>query len=83
MYGPKILDLFNILGLFSLGPLQNHGLKMAAGVNVFHGTLISMIAAGVRVTSPTLRCRRQGSHPREPYIRDSSGSSSNVTGMTS
>jgi hypothetical protein len=42
-----------------------------------------VIPAGVRVSSPTLRCRRRRSHSRQPYIRDSSGSSSNVAEMTS
>jgi len=65
------------------GSLQNHGHKMAAGATVFCDTLISMIPAGVRVTSPTLRCRRRRSHPRQPYIRDSSRSSPNVAEMTS
>ena len=46
-------------------------------------TLISVVPAGVRVTSPTLRCRWRRSHPRQPYIRDSSGSSPNVADITS
>jgi len=54
MYEPEILDLFDVLGSFFLwGLLQNHGHKMAAGATVFRGTLISVIPAGVRVTSPT------------------------------
>jgi len=53
MYGPEIRDLFDLLAPFSLGPLQNHGHKMAAGATVFRDTLISVIPAGVRVTSPT------------------------------
>ena len=65
MYGPEIIYLFDLLGP-SLGPLQNHGHKMAAGATVFRDTLISVIPAGVRVTSPTLRCRRRRSHPRQP-----------------
>jgi hypothetical protein len=36
--------------------------------------LISVVPAGVRVTSPTLRCRWRRSHPLQSYIRDSSGS---------
>jgi len=44
---------------------------------------ISVVPAGVRVTSPTLRCRWRRSHPRQPYIRDSSGSSPNVAEITS
>jgi len=83
MYGPEILDLFDLLGPFSLGPLQNDGHKMAAGAIVFRDNLISVIPAGVCVTSPTLRCRRLRGHPRQPYIRDSSGSSPNVAEMTS
>ena len=53
MYEPEILDLFDFLGPFSLGPPQNHGHKMAAGATVFRDTLISVIPGGVRVTSPT------------------------------
>jgi len=81
MYGPENLDLLDLLGPFSLGPLQNQGHKMAAGATVFRDILISVIPAGVRVTSQTWR-RRRRSHPREPYIRDSSGSFSNVAEMT-
>ena len=70
-------------GPFFFGrPLQNHGHKTAAGATVFRDTLISVIPAGVRVTSPTWR-RRRRSHPRQPYIRDSTGSFSNVAEMTS
>jgi len=47
---------------------------MAAGATVFRDTLTSVIPAGVRVTSPTLRCSRRRSHPRQPCIRDSNGS---------
>jgi hypothetical protein len=81
MYGPEILDLFDHLGPSSLGPLQNHGHNMAACATVFRDTLISVISAGVRVLSPTWR-RRRRSHPRQPYIRDSSGSFSNVAETT-
>jgi hypothetical protein len=82
MYGPEILDIFDLSGPFSLGPLQNHGHKMAAGETVFRDTLISVVPAGVRVTSPTLRFCRRRSHPRQPYISDSSWSSPNVAEMT-
>jgi hypothetical protein len=47
---------------------------MADGEYVFRDTIISVVPAGVRVTSPTLRCRWRRSHPRQSYIRDSSGS---------
>jgi hypothetical protein len=67
---------------FLWGTLQNHGHNMAAGANVFRNTLISVIPADVHVTSPTWRCRRRRSHPRQPYIGDSSGSFSNVAEMT-
>jgi hypothetical protein len=83
MYGPEILDLYDLLGPFFFGgPLQNDGHKMAAGAIIFCHNLICVIPAGVCVTSPTLRCRRLRGHPRQPYIRDSSGSSPNVAGMT-
>jgi hypothetical protein len=48
---------------------------MAADATVFRDTLTSVLPAGVRETSPTLRCRWRRSHPRQSYIRDSSGSS--------
>jgi len=80
---PKFLASSTLWALFLWGPLENHGHKMAAGATVFRDTLISVIPAGVRVTSPTLRCRRRRSHPRQPYIRDSGGSSPNVEEMTS
>jgi len=80
---PKFLTSSTFWVLFLWGPLQNHGHKIAAGATVFRDTLISVIPAGVRVTSPTWRCRRRRSHRRQPYICDSSGSSSNVAEMTS
>jgi len=81
MYGPEIPSS-NFWAPFLWGPLQNHGHKMAAGATVFRDTLISVIPAGVHVTSPTWRCRRRRSHPRQPYIRDSSGSFSTVAETT-
>jgi hypothetical protein len=52
MYGPEILDPFDLLGPFSSGAA--HGDKMAAAATVFRDTLTSVVPAGVRVTSPTL-----------------------------
>jgi hypothetical protein len=72
---PKFLTYSTFWALFLREPLQNHGHKMATGATVFRDTLISVIPVGVRVTSPTLPCRRRRSQPRQPYIRDSSGSS--------
>jgi hypothetical protein len=80
MYGPETLDLLDLLGPFSLRAA--HGHKMAAEATVFRDTLISVVRAGVRATSPTLRCRWRWSHTRQPYIRDSSGSSPNVAEIT-
>jgi hypothetical protein len=57
------------------GPFFLSGHKMADGESVFRDTVVSVVPAGVRVTSPTLRCRWQRSHPRQSYIRDSTGSS--------
>jgi hypothetical protein len=71
---PKFSNSSTFWVFFLWGPLQNHGHKMAAGATMFCVTLISVIPAGVRVTSPKLRCRRRRSHPLQPYIRDSSGS---------
>jgi hypothetical protein len=41
---------------------------MAVGPIVFRDILISVVPAGVRVTSPTLRYRWRRSHPRQSYI---------------
>ena len=80
---PKFLTSSTFWALFLWRPLQNHGHKMAAGATVFCDNLISVIPAGVRVTSPTLRCCRRWSHLRQPYVRNSTGSSPNVAEMTS
>jgi hypothetical protein len=72
---PKFSTSSTFWALFLWGLLQNHGHKMAAGATVFRDTLLSVITAGVCVMSPTWR-RRWRSHPRQPYIRDSSKSSS-------
>jgi hypothetical protein len=81
--GPKFMTSSILWVFFIWGPLQNHGHKMAANVTVFRYTVMSMVPAGVRVTSPTLRCRRRRNHPQQPYIRNSRGSSSNVAEITS
>ena len=81
--GPKFLTSSTFWALFLQGPLQNHGHKMAAGATVFRDTLISVVPAGVRVTSPTSRCRWRRSHPQQPYICDPSGSTPNVAEITS
>jgi hypothetical protein len=79
---PKFLTSSTFWVLFFFGwPLQNHEHKRAAGATVFRDTLMSEIPAGVGETSPTLR-RRRRSNRRQPYIRDSSGSSPNVPEMT-
>jgi hypothetical protein len=69
MYAHEILDLFDLMGPFFSGH------KIVDGEYVLCDTLISVVPAGVCVTSPTLRCRRRRSHPRQSYIRDSSGNS--------
>jgi hypothetical protein len=74
----KFLTSSTFCVLFVWGPLQNHGHKMAAGATVFCDNHISVIPTCVRVTSPTLRCGRRRCLPRQPCIRDSSGSSPNV-----
>jgi hypothetical protein len=73
MYRTEILYLFHLLCPYYLE--VTHGHKMAAVATGFRDTLISLVPAGVRVTSPTLRCRWRRSHPRQSFIRDSSGSS--------
>jgi hypothetical protein len=57
------------------GPFFLSGHKMADGTTVFRDTVISVVPAGVRVTSPSLPCRWRWSYPRQSYIRDSTGSS--------
>jgi len=49
----------------------------------WHVCLISVVPAGVHVTSPTLRCRWRRSYPRQLYVRGSSGNSPNVADITS
>jgi hypothetical protein len=83
MYGPEFLTFLTFWVLFLWGALQNHGHKMAAGATIFRDTPMSMIPVGVRVTSPTLHCRRRRSHPPQFYNHDSSWSSPNVPEMTS
>jgi hypothetical protein len=68
--GPKFLTSSTFWSLLGAA----HGHKMAAVVTVFRDTLISVVPAGVRVTSPTLCCRWWRSHPQQSYIRDSSRS---------
>ena len=63
MYGPEILELFDFWALFLWGPLQNHGDKMAAGATVFRFALISVIPAGVRVTSQTAESSAAALYP--------------------
>jgi hypothetical protein len=70
MYGTIILDLFETFGpFFLLGAIDG------CRSDVFRNTVISVVPAGVRVTSPTLRYRWRRSHPRQSYSRDSSGNS--------
>jgi hypothetical protein len=52
-------------GLFFLS-----GNKMAAEATVFRDTVISVVPAGVRVTSPTVRYCWRRSHPPQSYIRE-------------
>jgi len=53
MYGPEILYIFDFWIPFSLEATAESWAQMAAGETVFRDTLISVIPAGVRVTSPT------------------------------
>ena len=71
-------------GPFSFrGHCRIMGTRWLPARTVFRDTHISVVPAGVRVTSPTLRCRWRRSNPRQPYIRDSSGSSPNIAEITS
>jgi len=56
---------------------------VVADGGVIRGSLISVILAGVPVMSRKWRRSRRQSYPRQPCIRDSSGSSCNVAEMTS
>jgi hypothetical protein len=48
---PKFLTSLTFWAILLWGPLQNHGHKMAAGATVICDALLSVIPAGVRVTS--------------------------------
>jgi hypothetical protein len=79
---PRFLTSLTFWALYLWGPLQNHGHKRAVGATVFRDNPY-IRDSSFYMTSPTLRCRKSWSHPRQPYIRDSSGSTSNVAEMTS
>jgi len=83
MYGPEILDLFELLGPFSLGAAAESWAQDGCRRDRFPRYPYIRGSKFVRVTSPTLRCGGRRSHPRQPYIRDSSGSSPNVAEITS
>jgi hypothetical protein len=110
MYGPQILDLFDLLGpcffrghwrimstrwlparpfsAISLDPwfqlvfALRHRHYVAADGGVFRGSLISVILAGVPLTSLKLRRNRRQSHPPQRRIPYSGGSSRHVTDIT-
>jgi len=83
MYGPEILDLFDLLGPFSLWATAESWAQDGCRRDRFPRYPYIRGSSCVRVTSPTLRCRWRRSHPRQPYIRGSSGSSPNVAEITS
>ena len=53
MYGPEILNLFDLSGPFSLGATAESWAQDGCRSDVFRDTLIPVVPAGVRVTSPT------------------------------
>jgi hypothetical protein len=53
IYGPTILDLFDLFDLFCQKRVPNPGQKMAAGARVIRDRVISVIASRVSVTSRT------------------------------
>jgi hypothetical protein len=55
MYMPENLDLFNMLGPFSLGAAEESWAQDGCQQDHFRDIFISVVPAGVRVTSPTLR----------------------------
>jgi len=56
MYGPKMFDFFYLFDLLRMQRVQNPGQNMAAGARHFRHSVISVIVAGVSVTS---RCSRR------------------------
>jgi len=60
---PKFLTSSTFWAIFLWWPLQNHGHKMAAGVTVFRDTLISVIPAGVCVTSQVAESSEAALYP--------------------
>jgi hypothetical protein len=83
MYGPEILDLFDLLGPFPLGATAELWAQDGCRRDRFPRYPYIRGSSCVRVTSPTLRCRGRRSHPRQPYIRDFSVGSPNVAEITS
>ena len=83
MYGPEILDLFDLLGPFSLGATAESWAQDGCRRDRFPRYPYIRGSSCVCVMSPTLHCRRWRSHPRQPYIRDSSGSSPDIAEITS
>jgi len=51
MYGPKMIDLFYLFHLLRRERVPNPWHGMAAGARLFRDTVISVILAGVSVTS--------------------------------
>jgi len=111
MYGPEILDLFDLLGLFSLGATAESWAQdgcrrdrflryryirdsswclcdvtdmtsQTAELQIIRGSLISVILAGVPLTSRKLRRSRRQSHPPQRRIPHSGRSSRHVTDIT-
>ena len=76
--GPKFLTSLKFWALFSSRATAESWAQDGCRRDI----LISVVPAGVCVTSPTLRCRSRRSHPWQPYIRDSSWSSPNVAEIT-
>jgi hypothetical protein len=60
---PKFLTSSTFWNFFLWRPLQNHGHKMAAGATVFRDALISVIPAGVLVTSQTAESSAAALYP--------------------
>jgi len=81
--GPKFLTSSTFWALFSLGATAESWAQDGCRRDRFPRYPYIRGSSCVRVTSPTLRCRGERSHPRQPYIRDSSESSPNVAEITS
>jgi hypothetical protein len=81
MYGPEILYLFDLLGSFSLGAIAESWAQDGCRRDRFPRYLYIRDSSWCSRDVTDMMSQMAG-HPWQPYIRDSSGSFSNVAEMT-